>query len=75
MRMQSFLVQPPTNCHGSVPSPAFAHLTYKVVRLCQAGQWFADYIMVAHMYQFAIMTQISLRLSKGEKEHLQVIII
>ena len=46
--MQSFLMQPLTNCQGSAPFPEFALFTTLLgrVRLSQSGQWLADTIIV-----------------------------
>ncbi|WP_414587352.1 hypothetical protein [Scytonema sp. PCC 10023] len=46
---QSFSMQRPTNCQGSVPFPEFALFTCIAVRLCQSGQWLADTTMIAYV--------------------------
>ena len=46
---QSFSMQRPTNCQGSVPFPTFALFTCIAVRLCRVGQWLADIIIVAQI--------------------------
>jgi hypothetical protein len=43
---QSFLVQPPTNCQGSVPFPEFGGPDESDF-YSQSGQWLADTIIVA----------------------------
>mgnify|MGYP001167442675 CR=1 FL=1 len=47
--LQSFLMQRPTNCQGSIPFPEFALFTtlLRRVRLSQSGQWLADTMIVA----------------------------
>jgi hypothetical protein len=58
MYTQSFSMQPPTNCHGSVPFPTYALraryanalFTCIAVRLCRVVSGSADRIMVAHIY-------------------------
>ena len=54
---QSFSMQRPTNCQGSVPFPTYALraryanalFTCIAVRLCRVGQWLADIIIVAQI--------------------------
>ena len=42
-------MQPPTNCHGSVPFPTFALFTLQASSFVSSGQWLADIIIVAQI--------------------------
>jgi len=55
MQKQSFSMQPPTNCHGSLPFPTYALraryanalFTLQASSFVSSGQWLADIIIVA----------------------------
>ncbi len=46
---QSFSMQRPTNCQGSVPFPTFALFTLQASSFVSSGQWLADIIIVAQI--------------------------